>query len=138
MTVTWKVGERDLSYQAKIARVGAEIVSTTGGVDVYAVLEDSLRPDLRPGAFVSVRVPDREYADVFVAPESSLYGENMLYVIADSRLAERRIELLGHDGDHIIFRSAGEPVLADGDRVVTTPLREAGVGVKVIDRKVAD
>ena len=138
VTVTWKVGDSDLGYQAKIARIGAEIISTTGGVDVYAVLEDGQRLDLRPGAFVSVSVPDREYTDVFVAPESALYGENMLYVIADSRLADRRIELLGHDGNNIIFRSAAEPALADGDRVVTTPLREAGVGVKVIDRKVAD
>ncbi len=100
--------------------------------------EVGLRADLRPGAFVAVRVPDREYADVFVAPESALYGDDMLYVIVDSRLADRRIELLGHDGDQIIFRSAGEPALADGDRVVTTPLREAGVGVKVIERKAAD
>ena len=138
VTVTWKVGDADLGYQAKIARIGAEIISTTGGVDVYAVLEDGLRADLRPGAFVAVRVPDREYADVFVAPESALYGDDMLYVIVDSRLADRRIELLGHDGDQIIFRSAGEPALADGDRVVTTPLREAGVGVKVIERKAAD
>lgn len=79
-----------------------------------------------------------DIAGVFVAPESALYGESMLYVIADSRLAERRIEVLGHDGNDIIFRSAGEPALADGDRVVTTQLREAGVGVKVIDRQVAD
>jgi hypothetical protein len=136
--VTWRVGERNVEYQARIARVGAEIISTTGGVDVYAVLEDGVRLDLRPGAFVSVRVPDREYAGVFVAPESALYGEDMLYVIADGRLAERRIEVLGHDGNDIIFRSAGEPALADGDRVVTTQLREAGVGVKVIDRQVAD
>jgi multidrug efflux pump subunit AcrA (membrane-fusion protein) len=138
VTVTWKVGERELDYQAQIARVGAEITSTTGGVDIYAVLEDGVRPELRPGAFVSVRVPDREYAGVYVVPESALYGANMLYVIVDSRLAERRIELLGYDGSHLIFRSAGEPLLADGDRVVTTQLREAGVGVKVIDRKVSD
>ena len=138
VTVTWKVGERDRKYPGRIARVGAEIISTTGGVDVYAVLEDGPVPDLRPGAFVSVSVPDREYADVFVAPESALYGEDMLYVIVDSRLAVRRIELLGHAGDRIIFRSAGEPALVDGDRVVTTSLREAGVGVKVIDRKVAN
>jgi RND family efflux transporter MFP subunit len=138
VTVTWKVGARELAYQARIARVGAEILATTGGVDIYAVLDDGVRPDLRPGAFVSVRVPDREYAGVFVAPESALYGENMLYVIAADRLAERRIEVLGHDGNDIIFRSAGEPALADGDRVVTTQLREAGVGVKVIDRQVAD
>ncbi|MCL4792409.1 MAG: efflux RND transporter periplasmic adaptor subunit, partial [Gammaproteobacteria bacterium] len=95
VTVTWRVGERELGFLARIARVGAEIVSTTGGVDVYAVLEDGLHPDLRPGAFVSVSVPDREYPDVFVAPESALYGRDMLFVIADSRLAERRIEVLG-------------------------------------------
>ena len=132
------------SSEVRIERLRSEIAQLEARYDevfppgVYAVLEDGLRADLRPGAFVAVRVPDREYADVFVAPESALYGDDMLYVIADSRLADRRIELLGHDGDHIIFRSAGEPALVDGDRVVTTPLREAGVGVKVIDRKVAD
>jgi RND family efflux transporter MFP subunit len=138
VTVRWKVGERHLDYPAQIARVGAKIVSTTGGVDVYAVLGEGPDPDLRPGAFVSVSVPDREFADVFTAPDSGLHGDDMLYVIVDDRLAERRIEVLGHDGDRIIFRSAGEPALADGDRVVTTPLREAGVGMKVIGQKAAD
>lgn len=138
VTVRWKVGERQLDYPAQIARVGAEIVSTTGGVDVYAVLGEGPGPELRPGAFVSVSVPDREFTDVFIAPDSGLHGDDMLYVIVDDRLAERRIEVLGRDGDRIIFRSAGEPALADGDRVVTTPLREAGVGMKVIGQKAAD
>jgi RND family efflux transporter MFP subunit len=133
--VTWQIGTRELTFPARIARVGAEIDSTTGGVDVYATLDGGIQAELRPGAFVAVNLPDREYKGVYVAPESSLYGEDRIYVIADERLAERRIKVLGHAGDRLIFQSAGEPLLADGDRVVSTPLREAGVGVRVMERQ---
>ncbi len=138
VTVAWRVGAEEQSYPARIARVGAEIASTTGGVDVYATLDGDLQRDLRPGAFVAVTVPDREYADVYVAPESALYGDDRIYIIADGRLAERRITLLGHAGNDIIFTSAADPVLAEGDRVIATPLREAGVGVRVIDQQSGD
>lgn len=138
VTVAWQVGEQTRRYPARIARTGAEIISTTGGIDVYAVLDAGVQSDLRPGAFVSVVVPDRRYEAVYVAPESALHGDDLVYIIAGERLTARRIALLGHAGSDMIFRAAGEPALADGDRVVVTPLREAGVGVKVIDRPAGD
>lgn len=137
VTVVWTVGERQERFPATVERVGSSITSTTGGVDVYAALAES-GPDmpLRPGAFVSVLVPDRRYDDVFVAPEAALYGEDTVYVVAEAegveRLAVRRIEVLGHSGNRVIFRSAGESGIDDGDRVVVTQLREAGAGVKVL------
>ncbi len=37
--VVWEVGAGRRSYTGTIARVGAEITASTGGVDVYAVLD---------------------------------------------------------------------------------------------------
>ena len=130
--VWWRVGGRSLDYDARIERVGAEIVSTTGGVEVFAVIEDhGKQTNLRPGAFVEVNLADKEYKDVLQAPESAIYGEDIVYVINDGRLAERRIQVLGYNGTDVLFRSAGDPPITEGESIVTTVLREAGVGAKV-------
>ena len=47
--VNWEVGERTLTYQATVQRVGAEIDSTTGGVVLYATIEPEAKALLRPG-----------------------------------------------------------------------------------------
>lgn len=134
--ITWTVGRQAIAWPGHIARVGAEISSATGGVDVYAVLDTGGRQiALRPGAFVSVQVPDQRYENVFVAPETSLYGEHQVFVIKDERLAARRVRVVGYSGNDILFVADGDPGLADGDQVVTTQLREAGSGVRVVVRK---
>ncbi len=130
--VWWRVGGQSLNYDARIERVGAEITSTTGGVEVFAVIEGhGKQTNLRPGAFVEVSLADKEYKNVLQSPESAIYGEDIVYVIDDGRLAERRIQILGYDGTNALFRSAGDPPIADGELIVTTVLREAGVGAKV-------
>jgi RND family efflux transporter MFP subunit len=130
--VSWQVGNEKMTYEARIERVGAEIVSTTGGVEVYAVIQSSEnQANLRPGAFVAVIVSDKAYRNVVRAPESAIYGENVIYVIEDERLAERRIDIRGYDGANILFKSAADPPVEEGDLIVTTQLREGGSGAKV-------
>ena len=54
--VSWQVGNETLEYEAHIERVGAEIASTTGGVEIFAVIQSSgSQANLRPGAFVAVK-----------------------------------------------------------------------------------
>ena len=68
--VTWKLGATPLSYKAVIERIGATISSETGGVAVYARLEDPTSPQpVRVGAFVDVEVPDRLYGNVVKLPK---------------------------------------------------------------------
>ena len=130
--VGWSVGSGERSYLASIERSGAEIQAATGGVDVYAVIDTGgEQVALRPGAFVTVRVADKAYATVVELPDSALYGEDLIYVIRDGRLAERRIKVHGYSGTSMLVSSGGDPSLVDGDIVVTTQLREAGAGVKV-------
>lgn len=131
--VIWEVGEEKLGYEARIERVGAEITATTGGVDVYAgIAADAAATPLRPGAFVSVRVADRRYENVMRIPETALYGQDTVYVVnADDRIETRRVAIRGYDTNDMLVASAGEPALQDGDRVLTSQLREIGAGVKV-------
>lgn len=130
--ISWQVGNEQMKYEARIERVGAEIVSTTGGVEVYAVIEAAEeQTNLRPGAFVAVSVADKAYENVIRVPESAIYGENVIYVIEDERLSERLIDISGYDGANILFKSAGDPSIEQGDLIVTTQLREGGSGAKV-------
>ena len=51
--IAWTVGQEHLKYSAEIARVGAEIDSTTGGINAYAVIDTAGEQiPMRPGAFV--------------------------------------------------------------------------------------
>ena len=129
--ISWQVGEEALKYSATVERVGAEIDSTTGGVSLYAAIDSEAETLLRPGAFVWARVADKEYKNVFQAPESALYGSDRIYVVNDGRLAVRSIDIEGYAGEDILFVSAGEPAIRDGDQVVITQIREGGAGVKV-------
>jgi RND family efflux transporter MFP subunit len=130
--VSWEVGNEKIRYEARIERVGAEIVSTTGGVEVYAVIETSeAQTNLRPGAFVAVSLYDKAYQDVVRVPESAVYGEDIVYVIEDDRMSGRRIRIEGYDGANLLVTSAGETSIAEGDLIVTTQLREGGSGAKV-------
>ena len=132
VNVVWAVGEGTLIFDAQVERVGAEIVSTTGGVEIFAVIDNkSEETSLRPGAFVAVTLPDKQYVNVLQAPDSAIYGENTVYVVRDGRMEERRILLRGYDGTDVLFSSADEPQIEDGDPIVTTQLREAGSGAKV-------
>lgn len=130
--IIWEVGNRTLNYDARIERIGAEIASATGGIDVFAVVDSAGRQtNLRPGAFVGVKLADKAYDNVLKVPDSALYGEDIIYVVSEGRLAERRIDILGHDGNNLLLSSTDESLINDGDLIITTQLREGGPGAKV-------
>lgn len=131
VSVAWQVGDETLNYAGRLDRVGAEIDSTTGGVELYAVVDSGDATLLRPGAFVWIHMPDRVFPQVFRAPESALYGENTVYVVSDGRMKPRTVRVLGFDGNDILFVPAGEVPVVNGDQVITTQIREGGDGVRV-------
>jgi RND family efflux transporter MFP subunit len=129
--VSWQVGEGTMQFAATVERVGAEIDSTTGGVDVYAVIEPDKDTLLRPGAFVWTKIADRKYENVYRAPESCLYGDEVYIVTKENRLEARPVTVQGYAGEDVLFSSSGEPSINDGDKVIVTQIREGGAGIKV-------
>ena len=86
---------------------------------------------LRPGAFVWIRMPDKQYRNVFRVPDSALYEDDIVFTVRNDRLVSQRIELIGRTGNDIMFRNTETSSVADGDLVVVTQIREGGEGVKV-------
>jgi RND family efflux transporter MFP subunit len=126
--VVWRTGTRSLEYGATIDRGSGRIDPASGGVDLYARLADAgLDRPLRPGAFVEVRIADRNYADVARLPESVLHGTGTVYVIEEERLVSREIEVVARVGNDILVSGA----LSAGEHVVTTRFAEIGPGVRV-------
>lgn len=126
--IVWTLGAQERTYAGRIVRLAAEIATQSGGVDVFVAVDlTGAAADLRPGAFVEVRVPDRTYDNAVRLPESALYGGDTVYAVVDGRLASRRIELLGRDRDAIFV--AGD--IAPGERIIVTRISEIGEGLRV-------
>ena len=126
--VTWRAGSRNFPFRAEIQRADGEVDAASGGVQVYARIEqEAARVPLRPGAFVEVRIPDRVYRDATRLPETALVGGDTVYAVVDGRLEPRPVELLARVGNDVVV-SGG---IADGERIATTRFPEIGPGVKV-------
>ncbi|MDP6343182.1 MAG: efflux RND transporter periplasmic adaptor subunit [Alphaproteobacteria bacterium] len=124
-TVTWQVGGQSFLFPGNLDRVGARIDSASGGVDVFIRLNGAgLAKPLRPGAFVAVSTDDRNYRGVARLPESALYDGNAVYLIQDSRLQRRQVELVARVGNDVLVR--GE--IKGGDMALITRFAEAGPG----------
>lgn len=128
--VIWYLGHEPLTFAAVIDRVGADVASTRGGVDVFARISiEAGRTPLRPGAFVEVRIPDQRYAETFRLPETAFYGGGRVFVVEEDRLVQRQVDALAIDEGYIIVRGG----LKDGETVLSTRIPEAGDGLLIRD-----
>ncbi len=126
--VIWVVGGEEYRYPAMIERIGAQITSDRGGVEVIASIEGTIKESpLRPGAFVEVIVPDKAFVGNFRVPETALYDNNKIYISVDNKLVAKTVKVLARDGDAIIID--GE--LSNGDEVLTTRIAEISEGLNV-------
>lgn len=124
----WHIGEEPVKYRATIERVAAEITADSGGVEVFAKVIDPRQPvPLRPGAFLEVQMTDKLYSNVVRLPQTSLYGGDTVYVVQDSKLAARKVELVGAAQADILVRGG----LTAGDAVMISRLSKVETGLKV-------
>jgi len=127
LKVFWDVGGERISMQASIRHVGAQISQATRGVDVYAKVTGKLPSNLRAGAFVSIVMASQPETDVVAIPKDALYGDDLIYVIEDGRLAPLRLTDYVDIGDKILVRTG----LRQGQEILLTQFNEAAAGVAV-------
>ena len=129
--VKWNIGDKNLTYNAVIERLGAEIDATGGGVDVFAKLTKiNLNTSLRPGAFVEVILPSRMYENVARIPDTALVRENIIFVIESGRVKERSVDLVSVDSNNILVRA---PDL-HGKEVIIRPFPKIANGLRVVSK----
>ena len=126
--LSWSVGGVDYTWPATIDRIGARVTAERGGVDVYARIGKADNPvQLRPGAFVSLTVPDRIWPQTFRLPETALRDSDHVFLVVDGKLERRDVRLIAWDGEHAIL----DGDLEEGDKVLVTRLTEASEDVSV-------
>ena len=126
--IIWRAGSRETALDAVVERVGAQIDPASGGVELFARIEDPEAASLlRPGAFVEVLIPDQSYANVARVPETVLHPGNIAYAVEDGRMVPRRTEIVGRVGNDVLLR--GE--ISDGERMVTTQSVTIAPGLRV-------
>lgn len=145
-TVSWAIGDAPVKTRAVVDRIGPEVSPLTGGVSVLARIDGkAAAKGLRPGAFVTVSLPDRGFRDSVRLPEESLYSDDHVFALrpeeceigrgrtprtaSETRIARlERVDAapLAWDGGDVLVRGA-----LDGRMILTSRLAEAGDGVKV-------
>lgn len=133
VSLKWAVGGTEYSYTGKVTRIGADIASERGGVDVFARIDENedVPVQLRPGAFVSIDVPDRLYENAARVPETAIFDSNTAYLIVDGKLQARELQVVAYDGSDAIVTSG----LSEGDRILSTRISEIeeGLDVRIVD-----
>jgi hypothetical protein len=122
----------DLDPVARMARVVVEIDDPLGLKKQTEVVTEGARPDnglpLFIGAYVSVEIDGRMVEGVVEVPRKAIRDGDTVYVITeDNKLAVKKVEIVWRTRETVLV-SAG---IADGDRVVVSPLAAPVDGMKL-------
>ena len=86
------------------------------------------RPPLKVGQFVAARIQGRTLEQVFVIPRAALQAGSRVHVLdAEDRVRAREVRVVHSDGEHAVIDQG----LANGERLVTTPIGPGMEGVQV-------
>lgn len=117
-------GQQDAPITGFIARVSASLDERTRLGKVFIGSDAVDRLTL--GEFVEVEIEGRRTPDAMRIPASALTSRDRTWVVDDGKLAPRRIEVLGREGDTTLVRSFDV-----GAGVVPIPPANARSGLEV-------
>jgi RND family efflux transporter MFP subunit len=121
-------------WQGRVARVKARMDERTRTlpvvieVDEKAALENSAGGfRLRPGMFVTIKIKGQAVDQAYVLPRYVVYPGDVVYVFEDDKLKIKEVGILRSYKDSVIVNEG----LAEGDRIISTPLSGAVDGMSV-------
>ncbi|MBO6827392.1 MAG: efflux RND transporter periplasmic adaptor subunit [Sneathiella sp.] len=126
--VVWSAGTKKMIFNGVIDRVGSAIDAATGGIEVFATLQnEGGTANVRAGAFVEVLLEGEKYPDALSVPDFAVFDDQSVFVVEDGKLVKRAIEVLFDNGAEKIIRGD----LKAGEKIVTTRFAEIGPGIQV-------
>lgn len=137
VAIIWRLGAEEFSYQARIERRAAEIDPSSGGVTVYAGIENagaaSVAGDtLRPGAFVEVSFSDISYPNVLALPQEAIIDGTTVFVVNEGILDAVQVDVIRHtDHEVLVTTEPNIPLENSVLRVVAAPFPGIGPGLRV-------
>lgn len=134
VTLSANIGGTTRSWTGKIMRVNASIDSQTRLVYAIAEVEDPYGAaadhgmPLAVGLFVTADIQGVTQHDAMVIPRTALRGDDRVYVIKDSKLRIRTVNVLSTSADQVIVLGG----LSEDEQVVTSPVRSVFDGMAAL------
>ncbi|MEM1151181.1 MAG: efflux RND transporter periplasmic adaptor subunit [Pseudomonadota bacterium] len=134
VTLTALVGGSEHRWTGEITRTDSNIDTQTRVLFAYVEVEDPYGAasdegvPLAVGLFVTAEIEGRTLPDTTVIPRTALRGEDRVYVAtADDTLEIRPVTVASSNRERAVL-TAG---LFPGETVITSPVRDAGDGMKI-------
>jgi multidrug efflux pump subunit AcrA (membrane-fusion protein) len=118
--VTLKTEDVRGAFSGKIQRINRVIDRSSMTVKVYIHTRDSR---LRDGMYMQAHTEGEPITDAYSVAKDLLVEKNRLYVVEDSILRLRQVEIIGEKGGRVLIRG-----LADGTRILGEAWSEAKEG----------
>lgn len=126
--LTASIGGRARKWPAVLDRLEGEVErSTLSGFGIAKVVPNEAGELPPVGLFVDARVPGATLEDVVELPRSAVRGADEVWVVAEGKLAKRRVKILRADRETLAVSGDFE----EGDQLVLTRLAAPLVGMKV-------
>ncbi len=128
VTLSWQSGDKVVATtKAILTRSEIVVDKVDGGGRLYAELPVNAARSLPPGAVVQIDFVGRELKDVFELPDTTLVGQDSVFVVENGRARKRIVTVLQRAPGRIWISGP----LFTGDKVIATRLPGIGDGVKV-------
>ena len=124
------VAGRELSRRGQVVRAEGKLDEHTRMINVVVRVAKpyEVMPPLAVGLFATVKIKGRVIANAALIPRSALRAKSIVWVVdAKGRLEFRRVEVARFSFAGVIVTSG----LADGDKVVISPIKGVSDGMKV-------
>ena len=121
-------------WKGKVARIKAQMEEKTRTLPIVVEVNEAQQTGmnqspfpLRPGMFVTVKIKGKQINRAMLLPRHVVYPGDVVYTIRDNRLKIKPVHILRNFKDSVII----EKGLADGERIIITPLSSATDGMLV-------
>jgi membrane fusion protein, multidrug efflux system len=128
-------------WDARVARIKASIDERTRTLPMTLEIQTGNNDaangsgaalfDLKPGTFVNCTIIGETRDNIFVLPRHLLNPGDILFIVTDSHLEKRQVSVLRKFEEQVYINGG----LADGDKIIASPLPGAVEGMELIIRE---
>jgi RND family efflux transporter MFP subunit len=125
--------ETKQTWAGRVIRIGDFVNQSTQSVDVFIAIRQN-KQRIYDGQFMQAAIPARVIRDGMMMPRSAIYNRNEVFVLEDTLLKVKEIDVVRLEQEHAIFRG-----LEEGSDLVVEPLVNAHnnmVAYKLIERDI--
>ncbi len=114
-----------LKWEGKISRIASTVNPNTQSIDVFIDIKPNTNP-IFEGMYLKAEIPGNTIAKGMRIPRSSVFNNKYVYIVEDSSLKSKEINILKVDDESLVFEGVDE-----GLNLVIEPLINAYDNMRV-------